>query len=100
MALVQIKLSLDSGQLEVQSNTDQSLLELLQAMSMPVRQACRNGSCGICKCRLTAGQISYFQRAPFGLRDEQIAQGYILTCIAYPVTDLSITALSFDQKKN
>jgi ferredoxin len=99
MTVVRISFNLAGEQVEAHSSTDQTLLELMQQLAIPVRQACRNGSCGICKCRLTKGQISYFLRAPFGLRDEQIAEGYILSCIAYPVSDLSITASAVDQKK-
>lgn len=64
----------------------QPLLTALQQLGLPVRQACRNGVCGICQCPLLSGQIDYRQIQPRGLNQQELAAGRILPCIAYPVS--------------
>lgn len=67
-----------------------TLLEAMRAIELPVRKACRNGVCGLCRCRLAAGEITYHWKEPHGLWQKDIQQGYILPCIAYPLSDLAL----------
>ncbi len=80
-------------------DTDTTLLELMREIPLPVRKACRNGACGICRCRLKTGEITYLLRAPFGLWEKEINAGYILPCIAYAVSDLVLTDLTLEPGK-
>lgn len=66
----------------------QTLLELLNSAGIATRQPCRNGVCNQCRCKLLAGEITYHHRKPVGLWQKQVAEGYILPCIAYPCMDL------------
>ena len=52
--------------------------------------ACRNGVCGLCKCRLLAGEITYHWKQPYGLWEKHIAEGLILPCIAFATSDLTL----------
>lgn len=47
--------------------------------------ACKGGVCSTCRARLVVGEVD--MDANFALEDYEIAQGYILTCQSYPVTD-------------
>lgn len=67
-----------------------NLLEAMRAIGLPVRKACRNGVCGLCRCRLVEGEITYHWKEPHGLWQKDIEQGYILPCIAYPLSDLAL----------
>ena len=67
-----------------------NLLEAMRDAGLPVRKSCRNGVCGLCKCRLVAGDITYHWRKPHGLWDKHIAAGLILPCIAFAESDLVI----------
>jgi ferredoxin len=51
--------------------------------------SCRNGTCRTCICRLASGQVAYRIEWP-GLSAEEKREGYILPCVAYPLSDLVI----------
>ncbi len=67
-----------------------NLLEAMREAGLPVRKSCRNGVCGLCKCRLVTGDITYHWRKPHGLWEKHIAAGLILPCIAFAESDLVI----------
>ncbi|WP_019529716.1 2Fe-2S iron-sulfur cluster-binding protein [Dasania marina] len=48
----------------LQGRAGSSLLEQLYELPLPLRKACRNGACGVCRCKLSAGQIDYGHRVP------------------------------------
>ena len=69
------------------ARSDESLLKAgLRAMA-PVRSSCRNGTCRTCLCRLDSGEIAYEIEWP-GLTREEKAEGYVLPCVARPLTDV------------
>ncbi|MEA3299419.1 MAG: 2Fe-2S iron-sulfur cluster binding domain-containing protein [Pseudomonadota bacterium] len=70
-----------------------TLLEAMRNAGLPVRKACRNGVCGLCRCRLLSGEITYHWKEPHGLWQKDIEQGYILPCIAYPLGDLVVDGI-------
>ena len=51
--------------------------------------SCRNGTCRTCICRLVSGQVAYRIEWP-GLSAEEKQGGFILPCVAYPLSDLVI----------
>jgi len=75
------------------------LLEALSQGGFAVRKPCRNGVCGLCRCRLVDGDITYQWRVPYGLWQKDIDAGYILPCIAYPVGNLMIEDVSFEPER-
>lgn len=74
---------------------DDLLSSLREHLVRPLRRACKNGACGICRCKLLGGKIDYGQRQPFALWDEEVAAGYILPCIAVPLTDIELSEVSY-----
>jgi ferredoxin len=66
-----------------------SLLVSAAQAGLCLPSSCRNGSCRACMCRLLAGQISYLIEWPGLLADEK-ADGWILPCVATPMSDLVI----------
>ncbi len=51
--------------------------------------SCRNGTCRTCLCRLVSGQVAYRIEWP-GLSFDEKREGYILPCVAYPLSDAVI----------
>ncbi|MCK9563266.1 MAG: 2Fe-2S iron-sulfur cluster binding domain-containing protein, partial [Bacteroidales bacterium] len=74
-----------------------TLLDAMRTSGLPVRKACRNGVCGLCRCRVVAGEFTYHWKVPHGLWQRDIEQGLILPCIAYPLADLVLDQLSLVQ---
>ncbi len=56
---------------------------LLQAglrAGLKLNYGCGNGSCGMCKVRVTSGQVVRTMHADYALSDIEKAQGYVLSC--------------------
>ena len=51
--------------------------------------SCRNGTCRTCIGQLAHGQVRYEIEWP-GLSAEEKAEGYVLPCVAFPCSDLSL----------
>ena len=69
-----------------------SLLEGAELARMPglkLASSCRNGACRTCICQLRSGSIAYRIEWP-GLSLEEKREGYILPCVAYPLSDVVI----------
>jgi ring-1,2-phenylacetyl-CoA epoxidase subunit PaaE len=71
-----------------------SILEAALQQQTDVPFACKGGMCCTCKARLMAGTVS--MNVHWGLEEEEIAQGYILTCQAHPTSP--IVEIDFDVK--
>lgn len=56
---------------------------------MLMDSSCRNGTCRTCICRLKSGQVHYRIEWP-GLSIDEKRDGYILPCVAYPLSDVVI----------
>ncbi|CAN5845462.1 hypothetical protein BH11PSE12_BH11PSE12_09950 [soil metagenome] len=86
----QVQLPLSRIQFTVSGNI--SLLEGALVAGIKLRSSCRNGSCRSCLCKLSTGQIRYKIEWP-GLSKDEKADGYILPCIAFAMTDLVLDEL-------
>ncbi|MEO6321515.1 MAG: 2Fe-2S iron-sulfur cluster-binding protein [Polaromonas sp.] len=68
-------------------------LPLLQAAELAgltlLASSCRNGTCRSCICRLVSGQVAYRIEWP-GVSLDEKREGYILPCVAHPVSDVVI----------
>lgn len=68
---------------------DQTLLAAAAAAGIALPSSCRNGTCRACIRRLREGRVTYRIAWP-GLLPEEKAEGWILPCVAYPLSDLVI----------
>ena len=67
------------------------LLLSAEAAGLALPSSCRNGTCRTCICQMTRGQVAYRIDWP-GLSAEEKAEGFILPCVAYPLTDVVLDA--------
>ena len=67
-----------------------SLLQAMQQADVPWPASCRNGTCRACIGQLAAGAVRYAVAWP-GLLPEEKATGAVLPCVAYPVSDVTLT---------
>ncbi len=69
-----------------------SILDNIRAAGLPAPFACKGGVCATCRAKVTAGEVS--MKVNYGLSEQEIADGYVLTCQATPLTEG--VALTYD----
>jgi ferredoxin len=69
------------------ASASQSLLSAALQAAIRLPSSCRNGTCRACMCRLVSGNVAYRIEWP-GLSAEEKAEGFILPCVAQPLSDL------------
>ena len=57
-----------------------SLLQAGLRAGLKLAYGCGNGSCGMCKMRVTSGQVAQVMHADYALSEAERAQGYVLAC--------------------
>jgi ferredoxin len=65
------------------------LLKAAELAGLDMASSCRNGTCRTCIRRLTSGSVHYRIEWP-GLSAEEKQAGYILPCVAHPLSDVVI----------
>lgn len=73
--------------------TKPSILDSVHAAGLNAPYACRGGVCSTCRAKLIEGRATMMKN--YGLTDEEVAEGYILTCQAVPESDSLV--LSYDE---
>lgn len=68
----------------------ETLLELLERNGYNPAFSCRAGSCGTCALRVLSGRVS--QPAGVALSPEERAHGYVLSCVAHPVGEVTLAS--------
>jgi ring-1,2-phenylacetyl-CoA epoxidase subunit PaaE len=69
-----------------------NILESVQAAGLPAPYACKSGVCTTCRAKLVSGTVE--MKKNYGLTDDELAQGYILTCQSVPTSEDVV--LSYD----
>jgi ferredoxin len=64
------------------------LLDSLEAQGVSLPYGCRYGGCISCAAKLLEGEID--QRAGVALNGRQLADGYVLLCVARPLGDCTL----------
>ncbi len=62
-----------------------NILDSVRAAGAPAPYACKGGVCATCRAKVLKGSVE--MRLNYGLTDDEVAQGYVLTCQATPTTD-------------
>jgi len=62
-----------------------NILDSARASGLPAPFACKAGVCATCRAKVTKGKVEMAAR--YGLTDEEVADGYVLTCQSVPVGD-------------
>src|SRR3954470_15789405 len=62
-----------------------NILDSARAAGLPAPFVCKAGVCATCRAKVTSGKVE--MAVHYGLTDEEVAEGYVLTCQSVPVGD-------------
>lgn len=85
------RVTLNEDQTSFEVEPGEQLLDAAERAGLALAHDCRFGGCGTCRIKINSGEVDY-EEPPFGLTEEEAAQGYALACQARAKSDLDIIA--------
>ncbi|MEO7393855.1 MAG: 1,2-phenylacetyl-CoA epoxidase subunit PaaE [Chitinophagaceae bacterium] len=91
---ITVKVDGRSFNFDLSLTSDITILDAALQQGADLPYACKGGMCCTCKARLLEGQV--MMDVHWGLEEEEMEQGYILTCQSHPTTEKVV--VDFDVK--
>ncbi len=80
-----VKVTLNGNAIEINVPSNKTILDTLIDNKYDPPYSCTSGACSTCMAKVTKGSVK--MDVCYALDEEEVAQGYVLTCQSHPTTD-------------